>query len=1086
MSVSVQSIKLDCAFTGLMDAALKLRLDDDLIDDVDKIEPITKTGALIHPSHITAQVGSGCLQAAEAATNEILNPSFENNVTDGWNYGGGGAGGGVASSTDQAKVGDASAAITAGTGYVRLYSYVINVANGEDVTLSGFVYCDTALSSSNFQFFLYDNTNTTTRISLQTTLSAGSWHYLTGSWNNNTGGAVDVRVYCYNDFDDSSTVVYFDAIQVEKTAWPTPYLDGSLGTGHSWSGTAHNSTSSRTITELTYDNPLAAAPSSVIFGAWVRVLDADNNTSYPYILHWGDDGTNGRLAVFIDDGGGIDTAGKLYAGFIKDGETSEWVGSSSAISDDTWVHVIAYFTDVDTSTPDVQLYINGVSQGTYNGTFQITGLGTEEIWLGSYQSSGFELNGWLDDVVIMADQSVTADQAQAWYEYGELGIPFDGLYDDLWPDVTGDVAALRGIPANGPLDRVAAVGTLSFMLKNGQDNSGAALGYYTPDHTNVRTGWDLGLSTRLRIQYGGTWYSIYHGTIDSIDPVSGQYDKRQVMVRCTDFISSMSNHKMNLLTVQESLRSDQAIDLIVSNMDKQPSDVSYQEGQELFTYWGDDLKDERVTALGAARKVVISELGFLYINKDGELVFEDRHTRVLNTTADETLSNTDIRVITASRARPRIYNHVRAVTYPRDVGTSDELLLDMGSTPEIGADQSQTIRGRLRDPNLTSVRLSGKELWDPEGYNEIKDLSGGSDNRDFESSVGDWVADSYPVDGSETEEQSDEQAYKGSYSAKLTTGTDSGLVYAINLADAAGSLSQGDVLYFQVYVYLPSAWPEDVYLIVQEQEADDSFLANYNLDSMAKDTTGTWVRLSGSHTVVDALCDHVLISIGNVTNGDFSGGAVTLHIDEVYVIKSNNLLFEFSSSSTGGGDLNTQLDLTDTEQGANTVKFVLYNESTSEAGFVTKLQVKGKAVRVYEPITQISEDADSIDDYEKRPLSLILPYQDDPLVGKDFADYIKSGWKDPKTEVRRAEFMANTSSTLMDAALIRDLSDRVNLTEEMTGISADYVINGIEFTIFGKELIRCSWVVVLAGTEEYWLLGVTDYGELGEVTYLGF
>ena len=51
-----------------------------------------------------------------------------------------------------------------------------------------------------------------------------------------------VRIYAY---DDVSTTVW-DGAQLEQKSSATPYADGSLGPGYSWSGTSHGSTSSRT------------------------------------------------------------------------------------------------------------------------------------------------------------------------------------------------------------------------------------------------------------------------------------------------------------------------------------------------------------------------------------------------------------------------------------------------------------------------------------------------------------------------------------------------------------------------------------------------------------------------------------------------------------------------------------------------------------------------------------------------------------------------------------------------------------------------------------------------------------------------
>ena len=48
----------------------------------------------------------------------------------------------------------------------------------------------------------------------------------------------------------SGKFFYIDGAQCEAKAYPTPYCDGSLGTGHAWTGTAHASTSTRTAETL--------------------------------------------------------------------------------------------------------------------------------------------------------------------------------------------------------------------------------------------------------------------------------------------------------------------------------------------------------------------------------------------------------------------------------------------------------------------------------------------------------------------------------------------------------------------------------------------------------------------------------------------------------------------------------------------------------------------------------------------------------------------------------------------------------------------------------------------------------------------
>jgi len=660
-----------------------------------------------------------------------------------------------------------------------------------------------------------------------------------------------------------------------------------------------------------------------------------------------------------------------------------------------------------------------------------------------------------------------------------------GVWTDIWADVTGDVSVKYGIPAYGPIDLIGTVGTLNFNLKNGTDNSGGLLGYYTPDHTNARSNWDLGKKIRLRIQYGGTWYYKFYGTVDTIIPSSGEYDSRQVVVRCVDFFQDMSIHKMDLVVVEQDYRSDQAIEAIIGNMTESPRATDYEAGQETFTYWGDDLRDERNTALQACRKVCLSEFGYLYIKGDqtggGTLRFEDRHERVLNTTALSTIGNADIKRVMVDRNRQRIWNSVRAVTYPRDVGTSLETMLDMSSTPEIGIDATETIWGRLRDPNDNTVRVSAIDLLDPEGLNALTD-QGSIDDRGFEGGVGRWT---YAGSASGSVAQSSSYARKGTHSLELISDTSASANEWCQTPFLDG-YAQGDEVAIQCYVRIPAAWPQAVKVAVNEYTAAEAYAGTQHTIGYPSNPNSGWQRITGNITITQASCEKLKLFVGNATAGDFSGGSVSLFVDEVYLIKHNDMLYEFSSAAVGGGDLNIDLELTDTDQGANTVQFVLHNTNSSQAGFVTKLQVRGKAIRIYEPITQIAEDDASIAAYYKRPLSLILSYQDNPLVGKDFADYVLSYYKDPQTELMRAEFEANRSNGTMTAALEREVGDRVNITENLTAISADYVINGCELYIYGKELIRMGWIVVIAGTVAYWLLGTADYGELGEVSWLGF
>jgi len=170
--------------------------------------------------------------------------------------------------------------------------------------------------------------------------------------------------------------------------------------------------------------------------------------------------------------------------------------------------------------------------------------------------------------------------------------------------------------------------------------------------------------------------------------------------------------------------------------------------------------------------------------------------------------------------------------------------------------------------------------------------------------------------------------------------------------------------------------------------------------------------------------------------------------------------------------------------GGNSVEWVLSNTS-DDVGYVTKLTPRGIAIRTYESAVAESEDAASISAYSKRPLDVVLAYQDSQLVAQDFANYLLSRWKDPKTLPTSVTIVGNRSDTMMTYALKSEPGDLLTLTESQTGISQDYFIQGVHLEVLNGEIVRTSWTLVEAIEGQFWLLGVTGSSELGLTTVLG-
>lgn len=513
----------------------------------------------------------------------------------------------------------------------------------------------------------------------------------------------------------------------------------------------------------------------------------------------------------------------------------------------------------------------------------------------------------------------------------KLELKLDG---SNWTDVSADVRASEeiiiryGIFGHSPKNRVAGIGSMAWAMDNSEQNSGGLLGYYSPDHANKRTGFELNLAARVKVDVGtyygernygdfyyGTSYVKFTGFIKRIDVMAGKYGKRLTKCVAYDYMWDLSKNKMDLLAVQETRRSDLLVGDIVGNLGDAPVSTSYETGQETFTFAADDLRDERSTALSALQKVAVSELGYVYVKGDnidgGVLKFEDRHFRV-GSDPLFILTDSEITQLKGSRKIDNLYNIIKAISYPREEGASNEVLWTYQTTLQINANSTETIIARYVDPDQKGIRIAGKSLVD------------------------------------------------------LVAGTD----------------------------------------------------------------------------------------------------------------------YKFGSTEGGGND-DKQADLTVTETfGSNSAKLALQNTSGA-TGYVNLLQIRGIAIRIFEPITTISENSVSQTSYGEREFTMPLPYQDNHLVSKDFADSILADNKDPRQLITNLAVKEKDGLSSRAASHIEP-GDRITLSETVLGIDAeDFFVHGINLRLQVPKTIEASWSIVVASAAQSWLLGKTNFTELGTNTILG-
>jgi hypothetical protein len=275
-----------------------------------------------------------------------------------------------------------------------------------------------------------------------------------------------------------------------------------------------------------------------------------------------------------------------------------------------------------------------------------------------------------------------------------------------WTDVTGDltdedITLEYGIQSSRPEDRCAGSGRLSFGLRNGTNNSGGQVGYYSPYNTFRRVGFGFGIRAQLIIAYAGL--SIFWlGRLREIVPQSDPYDDPVTHCAALDWMDEAARQNMHA-ALQQSQRSDQVFSALIATMPLQPDRTSIDVGSDTYVYAFDNLWNQS-KVLGAMSDLARSEFGYIGQRRDlisGQTVFfESRHYRStligVNTTIDKKMTALDI-VGSAND----ILNHVRATVYPRrrDTGaTTIVAKLDAGSISAVLPGQSQTFFLNFTDP----------------------------------------------------------------------------------------------------------------------------------------------------------------------------------------------------------------------------------------------------------------------------------------------------------------------------------------------------------------------------------------------------
>lgn len=674
---------------------------------------------------------------------------------------------------------------------------------------------------------------------------------------------------------------------------------------------------------------------------------------------------------------------------------------------------------------------------------------------------------------------------------------FDGDWEDISRDVLDGegVAWDRGIDGNGPNDLTARAGTLTFTLNNSEANSVGIKGRWSPGHPFHKPGWDVGVPIRLDIAYKGRWVTQWIGRTDEILPEHGNLAARRVFTTAKDWMEEAAEHKLKGLATLDNVTAPEVIEELLSAMPIQPpGGTDFDEGLDTFPIVLDDVKDGQTTIMTVLSKINRSDLSRSFTTKAGALRYMNRNSPLASTDNVFVLDGT-MRDVLVTRARKNIVNRIEVTVHPRRVSTEYAVLAFLDSQPYIQPGQTLPFRLEYIDPENPAERIGAIDIQVPlvanldySGSIQQALASGTPDTPGLLRPDGDGF---YTGSGSAADlaDESDSTgiAYPGAFMMRSVTLGDvsaannaavSGVRFKVRISYEPGAGNIDGSGYGGFFIFYP-------------------FLRSNSIDIPLK-RVGTTVTHydaygpSGVHEVEFEVAAADLPTVASVNAMEFAwewniGGDVTSL--SLVRVESRFLYAAAVEELDRTDDLSVA---TPNGAGGNATDFEVTNNG-DEGVYLTRLQVRGRPVRKYDPVTSFVEDEDSIAAIGEKLVTIDQSYQADPNRGVQAAEYLLY-LHGPRTDrAEQVQFLANLSEDHMNAALDLEIGERIGMSEEVTGLSAftedgtpkGWHIQHIAGRISPGPVVEMTWGLSPADSQQYWHVEVEGQSVLEESTTPG-
>jgi hypothetical protein len=182
-----------------------------------------------------------------------------------------------------------------------------------------------------------------------------------------------------------------------------------------------------------------------------------------------------------------------------------------------------------------------------------------------------------------------------------------------------------------------------------------------------------------------------------------------------------------------------------------------------------------------------------------------------------------------------------------------------------------------------------------------------------------------------------------------------------------------------------------------------------------------------------------------------------------------------------GTDLTASFSIVVTK-GSSGAAFNVTNSSGVD-GWLTRNRLYGKGVYDRGAVSVDATDDYSVELYGERVAQFDMEYQAINEVAQGAAGYFRDKYKNPLAQVRRVVVIGD-EATKVTQILRRDISDRLSITETVTGVDNAFFINAIELEALPTRHLQATYTLAPAqdpfagqlAVGLWWILGTSVLG----------